>query len=230
MTCSALRRSLISDECRATAVPWRPLTSCDPTLLYQSIFPRLCGLTTGTHMVIGRCVPPLQSWQWACRDGCRHYKETFLYEGKRRNSVVFCVNKRAPWKGVKPKVLGKSCSFINSLLAASNSSVRKSNVTDIVQNVPTPQTVACATACLWLDCDVPCSLSLTSSVCWAYGQSSRAQLFLKKEKSLLSRSETRQTRLWDWLLEDPDREPWADRHSSWCLSVSCRSITLCISS
>lgn len=84
----------------------------------------------------------------------------------------------------------------------------------------------------WTVMSLPPRLSLTwfVSVCCAYGQSNRAQLFLKKEKSLLSRSETRRARLGDWLREDPDRELWAERHSSWCLSISCWSITLCISS
>lgn len=56
---------------------------------------------------------------------------------------------------------------------------------------------------------------------------SGAQLFLKKEKSLLSRSEMRRVRLDDW---PPDREAGAERHSSWYLSINCWSITLCMSS
>lgn len=62
-----------------------------------------------------------------------------------------------------------------------------------------PQTSVCATARLWLCChpytvmSLPPSPSpcLSLSVCCAQDLSNGAQFFLKKEKSLLSRSEMR---------------------------------------
>lgn len=59
--------------------------------------------------------------------------------------------------------------------------------------------------------------------------SHNAQLFLKKEKSLRSRSARRWARLDGWR-GGADSEEWAERHSSWYLSISCWSITRCMSS
>lgn len=59
--------------------------------------------------------------------------------------------------------------------------------------------------------------------------SDNAQLFLKKEKSLRSRSARRWARLDGWR-GGADSEEWAERHSSWYLSISCWSITRCMSS
>lgn len=121
-------------------------------------------------------------------------------------------------------------------------SKEKSNGTDKVQKWPPPQTSVCVplpvfgcvvTPLLWCHSLLLPRLVCLLSVCCAQGQSNRAQFFLKKEKSLLSRSEMRWARLEDWplwALDDPDREDGAVRHSSWCLSISCWSITLCISS
>lgn len=150
-TCSVLRRS--------SMIWWVPRHSCPLTssdslwsFVVLSIFPRLFDLRTGTHIVIVCCVPPLQSWQWLVEMAVgTTRKPSFMKVNF--VTLLFYVNNRALWKVVKPKVLGKSC----SLSAASNSSVRRSNVTDIVQNDPPPQTVACAAACHWLDCDVPFS-------------------------------------------------------------------------
>lgn len=74
---------------------------------------------------------------------------------------------------------------------------------------------------------------LTPSLSLSHTPPHSDQFFLKKEKSFLSLSETRWARLdvWPpWGLDDPDREDGAERHSSWYLSISCWSITLCMSS
>lgn len=84
---------------------------------------------------------------------------------------------------------------------------------------------------------LPCGPSGPSPLCLclsaaALSHASRdAQFFLKNEKSLLSRSARRCARLDGWPpLPRADTEEWAERHSSWYLSINCWSITRCMSS
>lgn len=111
VTCSVLRRS--------SMIWWVPCHSCPLmssdslwSYIVLSIFPRLFGLRTGTHIVIVCCVPPLQSWQWLV-EMARHYKETFLYEGKLRTPVV--CEQQSSMKSSQVKGSGEVLLIVSSL-------------------------------------------------------------------------------------------------------------------
>ena len=106
--------------------------------------------------------PSLQSWQWASRDGHRHYKETFLFGGKLCDPVHVLLGLISFYERSWSQSLWGSPDLIFPSLTVSSRqliSQEKSNGTDKVQNDPPPpsQTSTCATARLWL-CRSPCSV------------------------------------------------------------------------